>query len=205
LRAAQKADTRRRLLEAAMEVFAEKGYAATTVEDSARAAGASTATFYLHFKRKVDVLRANAAAADRGVSYLTQSLRSRARPVAKADLEDWALRLADYWLELRASHQVLGQAVLIEPDLRPLRTQRLLDGIEYWESFLRDFGAEPSPQLTAAAALLNAQIFGLFEMWIVAQVPLDKDLLVQQLAVALGSYIARNGAPGTIEPIASSS
>ena len=56
LRDEQKRFTRQRLIDAALEVFAETGYAAATVEDITRAAGASRATFYLHFKRKADIV-----------------------------------------------------------------------------------------------------------------------------------------------------
>lgn len=44
--------TRTRLLDAAREVFIERGYSASTVDHIAAAAGASRATFYLHFDNK---------------------------------------------------------------------------------------------------------------------------------------------------------
>jgi len=50
MRAAQREFTRARLVEAAIEVFAEKGYPRTTVDDIAERAGSTRATFYLHFK-----------------------------------------------------------------------------------------------------------------------------------------------------------
>ncbi len=56
LRDEQKRFTRERLIDAALEVFAEKGYAATTVEDITSAAGASRATFYLHFRSKANIV-----------------------------------------------------------------------------------------------------------------------------------------------------
>ena len=56
LRDQQKQLTRQRLLEAALEVFSSKGYANTTVDDVVASAGASRATFYLHFASKIDLL-----------------------------------------------------------------------------------------------------------------------------------------------------
>lgn len=56
LREQQRAYTRGRLLQGAQEVFAEKGYIATTVDDIVAAAGASRATFYLYFKTKREVV-----------------------------------------------------------------------------------------------------------------------------------------------------
>jgi AcrR family transcriptional regulator len=57
-RAAQKLDTRQRLLHAAQRLFAREGVAATTVDQIAREAGTSRANFYLHFGGKDDVLHA---------------------------------------------------------------------------------------------------------------------------------------------------
>lgn len=56
LREEQKRFTRLRLIEAAKEVFARTGYASATIEDITNAAGASRATFYLHFKGKAEIV-----------------------------------------------------------------------------------------------------------------------------------------------------
>jgi AcrR family transcriptional regulator len=58
LREQQKIMTRERLVDGALEVFGTKGYPAATVDDIAAAAGASRATFYLHFKSKLHCLEA---------------------------------------------------------------------------------------------------------------------------------------------------
>ncbi|MDN3059777.1 TetR/AcrR family transcriptional regulator [Streptomyces sp. SRF1] len=52
------AETRRRLLTAAREVFAEKGYANTAVADIVKRAGRAHGSFYLHFTNKEAVLQA---------------------------------------------------------------------------------------------------------------------------------------------------
>lgn len=49
LRDEQKTITANRLIDAALELFADRGYDATTVDDITVAAGVSRATFYLHF------------------------------------------------------------------------------------------------------------------------------------------------------------
>jgi AcrR family transcriptional regulator len=58
LREEHKNLTRRRLVDAAVELIEERGYAATTVDDIVTAAGAGRATFYLHFHSKADVVDA---------------------------------------------------------------------------------------------------------------------------------------------------
>ena len=49
-------DKRQRILDAAIRVFARKGYFASRVSDVAKAAGIADGTIYLYFKNKDDVL-----------------------------------------------------------------------------------------------------------------------------------------------------
>ncbi|TWH52512.1 TetR/AcrR family transcriptional regulator [Rhodococcus rhodochrous] len=58
LRAAQKQMTYELFLAKALELFGTKGYAATTIDDIATAAGSTRTTFYLHFSSKADVMSA---------------------------------------------------------------------------------------------------------------------------------------------------
>jgi AcrR family transcriptional regulator len=185
LRANQKEATRRRLMDAAMAVFAEKGYGAATVNDIAREAGTSSATFYLHFKRKIDVLTESIEEEARQVWFVSAPVFSAEEPLTLESLRTWSEQLFDYWQELRVSHQALGQAVLIEPELKVEQTRRLSEGIEFWENFLKKLGVRAGARRRAEAALLNAQIFGLFEMWIVHRIPLDAGALVDVTAASL--------------------
>ena len=186
LRANQKeATTGRRLMDAAMAVFAEKGYGAATVNDIARQAGTSSATFYLHFKRKIDVLTESIEEESRQVWFVSAPVFSADEPLTLESLRTWSEQLFDYWQELRVSHQALGQAVLIEPELKVEQTRRLSEGIEFWENFLKKLGVRAGARRRAEAALLNAQIFGLFEMWIVHRIALDAGALVEVTAASL--------------------
>jgi len=56
LRAAQKQMTHELFLARALELFQAQGYAATTIDDIATAAGSNRTTFYLHFSSKADVV-----------------------------------------------------------------------------------------------------------------------------------------------------
>src|SRR5690606_8287650 len=49
---------RRQLLDAARDVFAEKGYVAATVDDVVARCGVARGTFYLYFDDKLDVFGA---------------------------------------------------------------------------------------------------------------------------------------------------
>ena len=50
--------TRRRILDAARELFAERGWAATSIDEVVNAAGVTKGALYHHFRDKTDVLRA---------------------------------------------------------------------------------------------------------------------------------------------------
>jgi AcrR family transcriptional regulator len=54
--AAQRLSMRRRLAAAAMELFATKGYEATTVDEIAAAAGVARRTFFRHFRSKEEAI-----------------------------------------------------------------------------------------------------------------------------------------------------
>jgi len=60
-RAAQKAQTRARILEAAAHLFAERGIAATTTADIARAAGLSHGAVFVHFETRDSLIDAVAS------------------------------------------------------------------------------------------------------------------------------------------------
>jgi len=51
------------IVDAALEVFAGKGFAAAKLDDIARLAGISKATLYLYFETKEEIFRAVARAA----------------------------------------------------------------------------------------------------------------------------------------------
>ncbi len=58
LRESQKAYTRERVIESALKVFAERGFAAATMDDISKTANLNRGTVYLHFTDKAAILRA---------------------------------------------------------------------------------------------------------------------------------------------------
>ena len=66
--------TMRKLLDAAMVVFARRGYHAARVDDIVKVARTSHGTFYLYFSNKEDLLRALVAEAGEVVSALDDAL-----------------------------------------------------------------------------------------------------------------------------------
>jgi AcrR family transcriptional regulator len=111
----RKADSRERLLAAAVEQFGRSGYSPVSVEDIATAAGVSRMTFYRHFRSKADIAT---ALFDRNVVEAGPGLL-RVREI------DWQSRGAVLgWLErlFAADHanrmllRVFVEAAAVEPD-----------------------------------------------------------------------------------------
>ena len=67
-------DTKRLICERALEVFAEKGYAATTMRDVAATVGMRDASLYSHYPSKQAIFD---AAVEHQLDRLTQALRSQ--------------------------------------------------------------------------------------------------------------------------------
>lgn len=66
-------DTRQRLQRAALELFAEQGFAATTVPEITARAGLTTRTFFRHFADKRDVLFAGDEIPDLAIRLMAEA------------------------------------------------------------------------------------------------------------------------------------
>jgi AcrR family transcriptional regulator len=67
------------IVDAALEVFAEKGFAAAKLDDIARKAGISKATLYLYFDTKEEIFRAVAQSAVASMSTSPPASSSTSR------------------------------------------------------------------------------------------------------------------------------
>lgn len=128
-RARQAAATRARIVDAAGRLFAERGYAATTIDAIAAEADVAVETVYARFKNKRNLLDA----------YLDVSIVGDAEPVplldrpevqavrTAADQREQVLLLARLMrgvLERNAAvHAVLRTAVAVDPELDALATE----------------------------------------------------------------------------------
>jgi AcrR family transcriptional regulator len=107
LREVQKASTRRRILEAAREVFYRAGYYGATVDQIVSAVGASRQTFYLHFSDKEQILAQLIADYNaRGATFMERL--PGPRPTLD-QLRAWLLEVSVFFEEEKASFSVLGE------------------------------------------------------------------------------------------------
>jgi AcrR family transcriptional regulator len=104
------ASQRSRLLEAAGQAVAEKGYAAATIDDIVRGAGVSKKTFYEHFEDKLGCfLAAYEAASDELYEHVTA-----AQDAAGAGWHDRARAGIHAYLRWLAAEPALARVFLIE-------------------------------------------------------------------------------------------
>src|ERR1051325_10637169 len=102
-------DARGRLEQAALELFEERGYARTTVEDIAARAGLTERTFFRYFTDKREVLFSGSGALEAQMADQIATAATSAAPLAAvtAALETWGP-----WFESRRSHARKRRAVI---------------------------------------------------------------------------------------------
>ncbi|GGZ85582.1 TetR/AcrR family transcriptional regulator [Streptomyces subrutilus] len=104
-------DAARRLLVAAVEAFAERGYHATTTRDIAGRAGMSPAALYIHYKTKEELLhRISRIGHDKALEILATAAEA---PGSAAGRLDAAVRSFVRW---HAAHHTTARVVQYELD-----------------------------------------------------------------------------------------
>ena len=99
LRARQKAATRELIIDAAVVVFAARGYENSRIDEVASCAGTSRATFYLHFRRKSDLLFELRHRAEQDFDPDYRKLVSLLRDPRVEEIQQWLLRGLSRWAE----------------------------------------------------------------------------------------------------------
>lgn len=127
LRQAQKEMTRRLLLSTALDLFNAKGYAATTIDEIAAAAGTTRVTFYAYFPSRADLMKALIGQLNELLGRTESPHGSTARAlvaiVAEGDpakIGAWLRETAATWDAIRPYTKVAFEAAAVDPDIRAL-------------------------------------------------------------------------------------
>ena len=107
----QQTDKYQRILSAAIQVIAEKGYFQSRVSDIAERAGVADGTIYLYFKNKEQILR---AAIDSAFAGFLQHARQELRSIEEPRLQ--LQRLAELHLKTLGANRAL--AAVFQTELR---------------------------------------------------------------------------------------
>jgi AcrR family transcriptional regulator len=157
-----KPDARERLRTAAIELFSEQGFAATTVPQITERAGLTTRTFYRHFADKRDVLFP-----PMGAQPETQAALEQTPPgLTTAGFLAWGLsllasRFEGYRDEMRITRALIGS----DPGLqeRALHKREMLRSVV--DMALRDRGLGPDQAGLLADAAVGA-LYTALDKWL---------------------------------------
>jgi AcrR family transcriptional regulator len=180
LREEQKRFTRNRLIEAAFEILSEYGYAASTVDQIVAAAGASRATFYLHFKSKTDIVQQMTRESQGTTFELYEQVPTYNSP--RADLAVWLDALVTR-IERDPFMKISSQAVTLDPALAKTyedTVKRLADILV--EKLCAP--AEETERLRLQARLLIVQLERTTYLWLVQGWKFNRAALLEALTDA---------------------
>ncbi|MEV6350571.1 TetR/AcrR family transcriptional regulator [Actinoplanes sp. NPDC051851] len=140
LREAQKAMTRRLLLEAGLHLFTTKGYAGTTVDEIATAAGTTRVTFYAYFPTRAELMRTLIEERLDGRFHAESDLVTVVADGTPAAIGAWMRQSFASWAEKRPILRIGRDAAAIEPDLRALVERWFGEGVRAIEDGLERAG-----------------------------------------------------------------
>jgi len=182
MRVIQKERTRRLLRDAAVELFASKGYTATTIDDITTAIGASRATFYLHYDGKARIV---SEVYEDVIMPETLEFYRRLDSFdgpSEDELRGW---LEDAMGFFERHRQILlfgDEAFSTEPSLDELSPARLLDRCaEAMPRYLGRWHGRERQQAQFRLELLILQISYFARLWVDGHWPVKRDLLIDVL------------------------
>lgn len=175
--------TRRRILDAASEVFADRGFAAVTAESIARRASVSLATLYLYFPGKVAIVAALAdeivAATDLSVEQVereldpVRQLRIGARIIRTLNERSWLV--ADILRSAQGSDEGLAQIWIVWQQRHLHAVTRAIEALQAQGALRDELGL--SEAIDAFYALTGTDVYrslvrergwspGQYEQWL---------------------------------------
>ncbi|BBZ70359.1 hypothetical protein MPRS_14520 [Mycobacterium paraseoulense] len=183
--------TRRKLIDAAKQVFLDRGFHGARAEDIAVAAGMSRGTFYIYFPSKNDIFLALGRDSAQGGYSLLNALKDVPTEWNPADLVDLSEKLVDYFDEFGAFIRLWRQVSMADVELRQegarfeLRMERRL-GVEL--DRLR--GRSPTdPASSGVAFLAIAEGLWFRSRWLGNNGSNSRDQLVDTIRILVAELI----------------
>ncbi|MFD6280208.1 TetR/AcrR family transcriptional regulator [Streptomyces sp. NPDC060209] len=193
LREAQKQMTRRLLLESGLELFKTKGYAVTTVDDIATAAGTTRVTFYAYFPSRSELMK---ALIDERLNEALERVRSQEHGSTAQDLvatvadgtpeaiRAWLRRTADNWPAIRPIIRVGRDAAVVDPELTDLVERWMEEAISDIEDGLEAAGRLEPHQRHFRGVLAMAQLDFVAQNWDGSDWKLTRDQMLDELGAS---------------------
>ena len=173
-------EAKTRLVDAAIELFASRGYSATSVDAIAEAAGVSVGLLYYHFADKHSLLRAifERSLADVGTTFAAADQQRNPKDRLPALLKSIGVtirRHRDFW---RVSYGLRMQPDVLK-NLAAVIEESSAAIVASLERYLRDIGW-PEPDIEAR--LLFAQIDGMCQHYVLDQKRYPLDRMIERLS-----------------------
>jgi AcrR family transcriptional regulator len=165
LREAQRQLTHERLIEAAQAEFAERGYVAARIDDIATRAGATRATFYLHFGGKSDVILELLEQGRGDFHPLWDQLAELPRNPSREQVRAWVETAANRWALHTERTRVVVQAVAADPELGVTQAAREATEIDMLTAAVRHMGWQDDAHARLECTLLFALLARTFHIW----------------------------------------
>jgi AcrR family transcriptional regulator len=150
-----KPSARDRLAQAAFDLFNERGYEQTTVDDIAERAGLSRATFFRNYRSKEDVIFPDH---DRLIEKVRDRLQSSSHATALAAVSD-AVRLV--LLHYLDEGDLARRRYALTSKVPALREREIVSVARYqrlFREFITDWMAEPAESAALRAELMAAAV-----------------------------------------------
>jgi AcrR family transcriptional regulator len=169
---------RERLAGAALELFVERGYEATTVADIAARAGVTERTFFRHYADKREVLFGDPAEYN---AVFTDAFAAAPRDASPLDAAVLALRAAGRWFEGR--HPYARRRATVVAAHAALQEREQVKRLHLTEAIAATLVARGVPEAAAAltAELTTVAFHQAFARW----VALDEESDLGELAVGV--------------------
>jgi AcrR family transcriptional regulator len=204
LRAAQKEMTRKLLLSTALELFETKGYAATTIDDIATAAGTTRVTFYAYFPSRSDLVRGLIGELNELLERIesprhgstANDLVATVREGTRESVTAWLRQRAEQWPVIRPYLNAADQAATVDPELRGLVDQWFEEVIADIEEGLDQAGRFEPATRHARGVLAFAQLDFVNRHWAQGRTPADVDLMLEVLADSWVHLVSGDGPAG---------
>jgi len=166
-------NTRRRLLEAAERVFAERGYHDASIVKITEAAGVGQGTFYLYFASKKDVFDELVRDLNRRVRRAMKEASSQGGTRLEAELLGFGAYFT-FTAEHPALYRIVRQAEFVSPEMLHYHYEKLAEGyVEGLRESMANGDVGPiDPEVSAWALMAAGEMLGMrFILWGDGSVP----------------------------------
>jgi AcrR family transcriptional regulator len=201
--AAQKEMTRRLLLSTALELFESKGYAATTIDEIAAAAGTTRVTFYAYFPSRADLMKELIGELNQMLDRISDprqgstanSLVTAIRDGERAGIAAWPVDVSKPWDTIRPYTKAESEAAAIDSELRGLVNQWVDEGVADIETGLREAGRFEPETRHARGMLAFAQLDCVARVWAKGRTQDEIDRMIDVLADSWTHLLAEGATP----------